>query len=243
MSETQKEENTEISYNGTALEIINSLTPINQSIVFEADEDDEEKISVKASDSNRSIAYIFTAPKEAFEFTGDDCSFYNYTEFYNLFSLFEDPVLEQDDVDITINEGKQKLNYRLTDRELIKKTFNKIKFEDADTTFTMDADLVKKIKSLSAKTATNAERVKFMVEDEQLTYVLYNPKHHITFEDTFDVDNTSGEDFVIEVAKTIFDKIPLASYKVEMKEEGLIRFSMIREDEITVDIFTADMED
>ena len=76
MSETNK-----IEYNKTALEIISSLTGINQSVVFEKSEDDEDRIISKSSDANRSIAYVFDAPKEGFDFDGDECSFYNFNEF------------------------------------------------------------------------------------------------------------------------------------------------------------------
>ena len=238
MSETNK-----IEYNKTALEIISSLTGINQSVVFERDEDDEDRIVSKSSDSNRSIAYVFEAPQEVFNFEGDECSFYNFNEFYTLFNVFENPELEQNDSEITVKENRSKIKFRLTDSELVKKSFNKVKFEDADIEFVMDSELIKRIKTLASGNSVNADRIKFSVEGEELTYKLYNTKHHNTFDEKLDVENEGDVEFTIEVDMKIWNKIPNASYKISMKEEGILRLEMVRDDEISVQIFTADMED
>lgn len=245
MSEDIIEEKTEhqVTYDKVALEVISELSAINQSIVIEEDSDDDTMITVKGADSNKSIAYIFKAPKEAFDFSGDDCSFFNYHEFYNLFSLFDSPSIIQDDTTIKLREGSSELEYRLTDSELIKKSFNKVKFEDPDVNFVLDADLLKKIKTLSGKTNVNAEYIKFSVKDDELTYTLYNERHHNTFKETIEVKNPDGAEFDIENSIRIFNKIPFASYKVAMKEEGLIQFTMVREDDINVVIYTADTEE
>jgi hypothetical protein len=241
MSEEKKKN--EVEYNKIALELIASLAGINQSVVFEKVEGDEEKITVKGADSNKSIAYIFEAPKQAFDFNGEDCSFFNFNEFFNLFNLFENPNLEQDETNIKINEGSSELEYRLTDRELIKKTFNRVKFEDPDVDFILDSELLKKMKNLAGKANINAEYIKFEVVGETLTYTLYNEKHHNTYKESLPVENPNDVEFSIENITRVFTKIPPASYRVAMKEEGLIRFSMIREDDISVVIYTADAED
>lgn len=231
-----------VQYNKHALDIISALTAINQSVIFERDEDNEDRIVSKSADSNKSIAYIFSAPKEVFDFDGDECSFYNFNDFYTLFNIFDEPTLEQNDTEITVKENKSKLKFRLTDKELIKKLFNKVNFGDSDVDFVLDADLVKKIKSLASGNAVNADRIKFSVEGNELNYKLYNTKHHNTFDETFEVENNSDEDFDIEVDIKIWNKIPNASYKVSMKEEGLVRLTMIRDDDVIVEIYTADME-
>lgn len=232
-----------IEYNKTALEIISSLTGINQSVIFEKSEDDEDRIVSKASDTNKSIAYVFDAPKEVFDFTGDECSFYNFNEFYTLFNVFDEPDLEQDDAEITVKENRSKIKYRLTDSELVKKSFNKVKFEDADVEFVMDSELIKKIKSLASGSSVNADRIKFFVDGEELRYELYNTKHHNTFDEILDIENPNDVDFTIEVDMKIWNKIPNASYKLSMKEEGILKLEMVRDDEISVQIYTADMEE
>ncbi len=232
-----------IEYNKTALEIISSLTGINQSVIFEKHEDDDDRIISKAADSNKSIAYVFDAPKEVFDFDGDECSFYNFNEFYTLFNVFEEPDLEQDDAEITVKEKRSKIKYRLTDSELVKKSFNKVNFVDPDIDFVMDSELIKRIKSLASGSSVNADRIKFEVSDEELKYKLYNTKHHNTFEDVLDIENPNDVDFTIEINMPVWNKIPNASYKISMKEEGIMKLEMVRDDEISVQIFTADVED
>lgn len=233
----------EIVYNKEALNIISNLTSINQSIVFERHETDESKIVSKGSDANKSIVYVFESPKEVFDFAGEDCSFYNFNEFYTLFNIFEKPILIQNDYEIVVSENRSKINYRLTDIELIKKSFNSVKFENPDVTFTMDSELIKKIKTLAGGNNINAERIKFSVRDNILSYYLYNTKHHNTYEANIDIENSNDVEFEIEVDMRIWNKIPQADYRVSLKEEGIIELEMIREDSIVVKIYTADMEE
>ena len=237
----------EITYNKTALDIISALTTINQSVVFQHDEDDDSIVISKAADANKSIAYIFSAPKEVFDFESteedSECGFYNFNDFYTLFNVFNEPTLEQDGVDITVKENKSKIKFRLTDQELIKKTFNRVEFEDPEVSFMMDYELIKKIKDLASGNKVNADRVKFTVDGTELKYDLYNTKHHNTFDETIEIENDGDADFSIEIDMKIWNKIPNASYKVCMKEEGLLRLTMVRDDGIKVEIYTADMED
>jgi len=236
-------EQNKIGYNKTALELISSLTSINQSVAFERHADDEDRIISRAGDVNQSIVYIFDAPKEVFDFTGDECSFYNYNEFFTLLSIFEDPDLVQDDVEITVSEARSKIKYRLTDSELIKKGFTTVKFGEPDVSFVMDYELIKKIRTLSGGSNINADRIKFTVSDNTLNYRLYNTKHHNTFDETLDLSDAEDEDFQIEVDMKIWNKIPMASYNVNLKEDGILELDMIREDDISVKIYTADMDD
>jgi hypothetical protein len=244
MSNETEVEIVDVGYNATALEIVNTLTTINAAIAFDVEKDEdteEESIVIKSADSTKSIAYIFKAPKEAFAFNGDSCTFYDFKEFYSLLNIFDAPQIQQDGVNLYIREGKQKVSYRVTDREMIKKAFNNVPVENPDVNFTLDANLVKKIKDL--KGSVNAEYVKFTVSGSELTYTLYNPKHPVKFEDTFDVTNNTEAEFSMQVNVGVFLKIPLASYKVDMLESGLMRLTMIRDDEISVQLFTADNED
>ena len=107
----------------------------------------------------------------------------------------------------------------------------------------MDYELIKKIKDLASGNKINADRVKFSVEGTELKYELYNTKHHNTFDENIEIENDEDVEFSIEVDMKIWNKIPNASYQVAMKEEGLVRLTMVRDDDIKVEIYTADMED
>jgi hypothetical protein len=219
------------------------LTSINQSVSFTKNED-ETKVTARNKDTEGSIAYFVEAPIDYFNFTEDDCSMYNYNEFYSLYDVFEDAKLETDEYDLTVSEGSSTINYRLTEASQIKINFTKVKFSEPDVSFSMDSDFVAKIKKLCGADKINAEFIKFTVNgDGTLNYKLANSKFPNTFDQTIDVDAHTDEEFTIVLQKESFNKIPNADYTVSLKESGTIEFKMERTDEISVKLYLADTED
>lgn len=236
-------EKTEVKYAGAILDIMSRLTSINQSVSFTKNED-ETKVTARNKDTEGSIAYFVEAPIDYFNFTEDDCSMYNYNEFYSLYDVFEDAKLETDEYDLTVSEGSSTINYRLTEASQIKINFTKVKFSEPDVSFSMDSDFVAKIKKLCGADKINAEFIKFTVNgDGTLNYKLANSKFPNTFDQTIDVDAHTDEEFTIVLQKESFNKIPNADYTVSLKESGTIEFKMERTDEISVKLYLADTED
>tara|TARA_R110001592_G_scaffold212344_3_gene464626 strand:+ start:330 stop:1046 length:717 start_codon:yes stop_codon:yes gene_type:complete len=234
---------TEVKYAGAILDIVSRLTSINQSVSFKKNED-ETKVTTCNKDTEGSIAYFVEAPIDYFKFEEDDCSMYNYAEFYSLYDVFEDAKLETDEYDLTVSEGSSTINYRLTDATQIKINFSKVKFSDPDVSFSMDSAFVAKIKKLCGADKINAEYIKFTVNgDGTLNYKLAHSKFPNTFDQTIDVEAHTDEEFTIILQKDSFNKIPVADYIVSLKESGTMEFKMEREDEISVKLYLADTED
>ncbi len=236
-------EKTEVKYAGAILDIVSRLTTINQSVSFNKS-DDETKVKACNKDTEGSIAYFVEAPIDYFNFAEDDCSMYNFSEFYSLYDVFEDAKLETDEYDLTVSEGSSTINYRLTEASQLKIKFSKVNFSDPDTSFAMSSDFVAKIKKLCGADKINAEFIKFTVNgDGTLNYKLANSKFPNTFDETIDVESHTDEEFTIILQKESFNKIPNADYTVSLKESGTIEFEMERTDDISVKLYLADTED
>lgn len=237
-------EKTEIKYSAELLDTVSKLTGINKSVIFEKNED-EVNLKILNSDADTSVAYVLEAPIEYFEFEGDEVCLYNYQEFYSLLTFFEDPTISQDDYDLTIIQDKSKIDFRLTEKTQINtgRSFREVKFGEADVEFTMDDKFVSKIKKLCAGDKINATFITFKANgDGTLTYRLKNETLPNAFEETLDVTDNLEEDFDITIKSESFNKLPIATYTVGLKEAGLIEFKQVREDEINLKLYLADTE-
>jgi hypothetical protein len=237
-------EKTEIKYSPELLDTISKLTGINKSIIIKKDED-EVNLLVNNKDAEEGVAYMLSAPLEYFSFQSENVCLYNYQEFYSLYSFFEDSVIEQDEYDLTIKQDKSKIDFRLTDIEQINqgRKFRKIIFEEPDIEFQMDEKFVTKIKKLCAGDKINATYIDFNANgDGTLTYKLRNETLPNAFEETIDVTDNLQDEFDITIKSESFNKLPIASYTLGLKEEGLIEFKQNREDDISLKLYLAHTE-
>lgn len=233
--------NHQINYSPIALQVISELTPISNKVLWQRT-DDKQSIEVKNANEVKSICYYFKAPNDCFDFAGEKCAFHQYSDFYNLFSALENPTISQNDYQVEIASGKAKINYRLSNPEVVKAPFNVISFADPDASFNLTAEILKKLRILSGANNIDAERIRFTFEDGKVTVMLFSTKYENTYTDEIDAE-TDGEHFVITMDIKDFSKIPMADYKVEVMSAGLMKFSMIREDNIVVEIYLADLEE
>jgi len=230
----------EITFKKTTIDLIRRLTAINPSILIEKE---NENIVIKSSDASGSVAYVFTAPEDHFGFDGDDVGFLDFNEFHQLLSVYKEPKIIQDDddaLDLVIKEGRSKISYRLTNSEVIKRGFNEIEFGDADVEFTVTSDDVTHINKMMS--LVNAESIKITVADKKVKFTLFSKKSSNTFEEVYDADSCEDKEFEISISKDTFAMLPRDNYKISAKEEGIIKLSMIREDDSSVDIFVAEEE-
>lgn len=230
-----------IEFDEIGFEIINSLTSVNNSVLFEKN---NGRVEVKSASVDKSIAYIFSAPETTFDFKEDSIAFYDYRSFYSLIKLFDNAVLSGDDTNIFIKSGKRKATFRLSDKDLVKKTFNGINTAGVDAELRLDVETLKKIRSIATHPSVNADRIKMDIVDGDLLYTVYNTKYTANkIEDTLPINNLSKERFSVNLSVVDFIKIPLANYTVNFYEAGVVNFSMDRDDEITVQVYIAEMED
>ena len=102
--------NKNIVYNKNYIETVNTITPITSQFIFE---NKEGKVKLRGNNESGNCLFLLNAPKENFDFTGDDTEsnlcFLDYTKFYKLYKEFDNPnddatKNEQAVLDIEINE-------------------------------------------------------------------------------------------------------------------------------------------
>ena len=233
----------EIKFKKTTVDLIRRLTAINPSILIEKEtpEDGDPFVFIKSSDASGSVAYSFKAPVEHFSFTGTDVGFLDFNEFHQLLSVYKEPKIFQDDddaLDLLIKENRSKISYRLTNSEVIKRGFDDIEFSDPDVEFTITSDDVAHLNKMMS--LVNAESVNITVSESKVKVTLSSKKSSNTFEEIYDADTSEDKDFEINISKDTFAMLPRDNYKIALKEEGIIRFTMVRDDEAAVEIFVAE---
>lgn len=227
-----------ITFKKSTIDLIRRLTTINPSILIEKD---DTKITIKSSDSSGSVAYMFEAESADFGFTGDEVGFLDFNEFHQLLNVYKNPTIMQDEddaLDLVISENRSKISYRLTNSEVIKRGFNEIEFGDSDVEFILTTDDIKHINKMLS--LVNAESVKMAVADGKIKFTLFSKKSTNTFEEVYDSDSANDKEFSINLTKDTFVMIPADNYRISAKEEGIVKFSMIRDDSASVDIYVAE---
>ena len=233
--------NHQVNYSPVALQVISELTPISNKVPWQRSED-KQFVEVLNADEIKSICYYFKAPNSCFDFAGDKCSFHQYSDFYNLFNTLENPVICQNDYQIEMSSGKAKINYRLANPEVVKAPFKNVAYSNPDASFKMSSDYLKRLRSLSGMNYINADRISFEFDNNTVTTTLFATKDENTFVDEIEA-TTNGTKFSVTLDIKAFSKIPLADYNVEVMSEGLMKFSMIREDDIVVEIYIAELDE
>ena len=238
-----------VEYSKVVFDVVSALNAVNNSVAFDKEEDagGTKNVFVKSTSFDKSIAYILKCPEELFNFDGDSCSFYDFKSFYSLFGLLDEPEIEEDDdnVNIKLIKNNQSISYRLTDREMIKKEFNAVDLDNHDSEFEVSDGMIKYMRQVIGNPAISADRVKFNFTKDKLEYTIYNEKGSNKFVDDIECKTTDDgkEDFKFVIPTDTILKLPVASYKVKAYESGILKFSMVREDDIVVDVYVSSMDD
>jgi len=228
-----------IDYNHTTLSLINELSIVNPSMVLDKE---DGNVVIKSSSSDRSVAYIFTAPEDHFEFEGDECAFYNYGEFYKLFSVMDHPSIKQNGSDLVMSKDRSTMKYRLSKSEIIPRGFNSVEFEDADVEVRLSAEYLKKLYTFVSNSMLNANRLKLKGEGKELTLTLENSKSPNSFSEVIDLENEVNEDFEFVISTSIFQNLPSnLDFTFSAKEEGIVEFKLITETGVTLELYTAEL--
>jgi hypothetical protein len=226
----------EIQYNKATLSIINELSSINPSILIEKDND---KIVIKSKTANKSVAYIFKAPIEEFEFEGDNCAFYNYTEFFKLFSVMDSPVIKQNVAELTMQKNRSTMKYRLSKPEIIPASFNGIKFDKSEVSIVLTSDYIKKLHTFVSSGMLGSDRIKLTGSGNELTITLENSKHAHSFSEVIELETEINEEFSFIISATIFATLPSnKDFKFSINPDGIVEFKYINDKNIELDIYT-----
>lgn len=232
-----------VEYNKDTLELVNELAEkinANNTVQFEREGD---QVTIKACDVAESVVYIFKADKSHFDFDEDMCTFYNFPEFYNLLKSFGSPEIIQEGQTLTIKENRSRIKYQLSDDDIIDEDekIEDVDWDSSDIVLDLTQDNISKISKMS--NAIEADKVKLVVKDEQLTIKLFNNKHDNTYEDVFDVTNPQDLNLELVLEKDLFNKIPLGDYTVNINEDLLVQFVLKNVEGFTIEIYASQMSE
>ena len=236
----------ELQFNPTVLEVISTLTKINQSVIIWRDEKD---IRISMADGERLIIYSMHVPHEYFDIE-DSIAFYNYTEFYQFYKSISDSSLVVGEEEILIGGSDSKLKYYLSpvekiniasdDKPMSPKSIN---FSGHGYEFPLTKKTLAEIKKMvSMLGVTNINFAK-NVGDKHIIIKAYNHSAEIDFEKFVPIKQVTDKDdgFNFDIIADHIERLPVVyDYNVSIKSSGGIKFSAVMSDEnITLDIITA----
>lgn len=230
----------ELKFDKDTLSVISVMSKVNPKVMIEYVED---KMVVKCKSSDSLIAYHLEAPKDHFGADGDYIAFYNYPEFYSLVDSFEGPSLSSNENSITIKKNNTKVNYRLSDESVVKvATFKKITV-DPDYKIELPASIMASLKKFIS--IIKAEKVKLSFVDGKAEIKVYNEYGADTTESVPAslFDGKSDKNFSLIIHANTFDYLPGGDYSASVDSNGLIEFEYHYSDEISLKIYTSEIEE
>jgi hypothetical protein len=227
------------------LSLLNNLCAISESVIIKKEKKENsetENLLVQRTNNSKTVAYRFTAPVEHFNFEGDNVAFYKFAEFFQLVSCFDTPTLDQKDNRIIISKDKSKITYLSSDSDTIMKGPSKISFSKPDIVMEFKGSEIKDIRKMIG--LLTAENTRFSCNDQNINITLYNKNHDNSFTKTYTPLKSVGKDEVVElaIASEIFTLLPEGDYTVEIKKEGIVKFSLKKEN-VSLELFTAEIDE
>lgn len=232
-----------VTYNDEALLLIRKLSEINKQLTIKKTEDGDN-IYIDGHNPSKSIVYEFKAPVDFFDFDGDDISFFDYKEFFTLFSVNEEPDIIQEGAKLNIVKNRAKLQYHLAELEAVEDEDEDeyyVDFSESHATVKITAETLKKFKTMAS--LTKAEELTFKVEGDKLLIKLFNLDTEPSYEEEFDLETEATEDFEFIADPDVIKLAPENDYIVDLHSSGVIRMSYKNNINIELNLYIANSED
>lgn len=225
-----------IEYNENTMALINELSLINPSMIMKSEDD---VITIKASSTDKAVAYVFTCPADHFGFDGEEIAYYNFSEFYKLFSVMDAPSIKQAGPDLTMAKDRSTIKYRLSKSDVIPQPFNKVSFSDPDVVIRLTSEYIKKLYTFVSSNMLGANRLRLKVEGNEITLTLVSTKHANNYSEVIELENEVEEGFEFVISTSIFTNLPSnADFDFSIKEAGIVQFKLINESGVSLDLYT-----
>jgi len=230
-----------IPYNNDALSLMRKLSDINIQLTIKKSED-KSKIEINGNNPSKSIIYEFKAPVDFFDFEGDTISFFDFKEFFTLFSVNEEPIINQNSTKLEIVKNRAKLEYHLAEIDAFPDEDEEyVEFEESNASFKITAETLKKFKTMAS--LTKAEELTFKIIGDKILIKLFYEENQPTYEEEFDLSEPASEDFELKMDSEIIKLAPENDYKVELNANGVVKFHYINNINIELDLYIAESED
>jgi len=241
MEDTLEIKAKKIKYDKRTLELINNLSRMNSKLSIEKSEDGKF-VYVNGTNVDTSVFYGFKVSSDRFDFEGEQIVFQDYSQFYEYFNVLESPDIFQDDEKFEIKKGKSRISYYLADPDIIDETFDGAEFEDPDYTFKLTKEELKHIQKMI--NLFDAEKVTLTIENKKITLKLSkegNEKDNF-YETDFECSYANDEEFSLPLKISIWDNSPDGDYVINVKEEGIVNFSLVEEG-VSLELYSGEIEE
>ena len=201
-----------MKFDTRALQILRNFSTINQSMVF------KEGNELKTIAQSKSI--FATAKIEAT--IERDFGIYDLPQFLSAITAFENPELTLGENSVTINVGKEKLNFVYSDTSLIVAPPSKeMKLPSVDIEFELNSDTLARVQKLLG--TLNLPEISIMGDGSSIYMAACNSKNSGDSSYKVEVGDTDKEFAMYFLAENI-NLLP-GDYKVEVCNKGISQFT------------------
>ena len=232
---------TEIKYNQEFVDLVSELITINKSVVLEPCED-VGKICLSMADGDKSISYTLSAPIENFHLE-EPIAFYNFGEFYAFYKSIKNATLSLDGNKLIVRGDGSKINYLLSDIEVVSEYKPKaVNFKNPNITFEVTAAVLSEMNKMIGLAKAKYVKIVSNLAKNVVTLKIYNGDSDHSAERRLPITETTNldEDFEMDILSDHLQKIPSGkNYLFQIASAKILKISMISENDIDLNIFTA----
>lgn len=245
-----------VNYDKNALKIISEVSRIvktkdgNTPVKIVKD---DEGIHIKAGNGPKTLVFTLDAPSESFNFEGDNICFYNYEEFFNFFSMMDEPTIyqgvvnegeanETEAVVIANSNNRRRVVYPLASQEVIKGHINKVGWKNTDASFILTTDNLVQLKKVVGLLNGKSNNISFSFANSEVNVIAKTNANDNTYEDVFALTEPVEEEFSITISDEVFKFLSNIDYTVEVSKVGVIRLNF-EIGAVAVSIFVTSIEE
>jgi len=236
-----------VNYDKSALSTVNKLGIVTPSVIFKKDEDG---VVLRRANAAESIAYELKMKNECLDFVGDELAFYNFQEFFQLFSCFEDPTIKQkienegkedEKTSFIISKDKSKILYKISEPTSLKPSPSEFpSMDDSNLNYLITAEELKELQKM--KGLLSAGKLKITMKEGLVVMELFNSSYDNSFDKEYTVQNSTVEELDLIMSSDILDVLPSGDYEIKVKKEGIVSLTL-KNANVDLIIFTAELED
>ena len=245
-----------MNYNIELLDLVSDLAPIQQQLKFSKDSDGNIFLAAKHID--KKVVYCMHCPGEYFEFPGTAVRFYEYKKFKSFFDIFnnpdkdealsEHPVLDANlnesgevyDIIIKSSKSNQQFTYRTACEGAIEEPdFKGVDFQTIAAKYVIPSAKISHLQKMIGLIQDKMEKsgIKFHGEGNKLTVSFLCLATSNSYKIEYELAEPVAQEFTFTTDKEGILLLPTADYEINIDPRGLIKFHMVRKDEINLDLY------
>lgn len=199
-------------------DIVKQISDLNSEILFVKEND---KVVVRQKNEYQ-IVVVLETQVENFDFPAEELAVYNFRNLYSFYKDFKPESVELKDNKIVLKRGKAKINYILSERDIIEKsTFSKLNIDqDPVTSFSIGEDEFKEISKMISN--VGAKSIKLRGNEKTILVKVFNEdeENDNSFEKEFVLDSQIENSFDLNIKPEFFQMVPPLPYLFRIYDRG-----------------------